>query len=129
MAMPALIRAKIAANETSAIGSLRTVNAGQAVFKSACGNGGFASTLEDLARVPPGASQAFIPPDLSVNAGPKSGYLLALNASSRASQVSVHTCNGASGGSVSAYFAEAHPADAGQGTPVSEDDTDLVVLQ
>src|SRR3982751_30194 len=73
IAIPGLLRARMAGNEASGIGSLRARNSGQAAFSSSCANGGYAATLEDLFKAPAGGS-GFISPDLSTNPSTKSGY-------------------------------------------------------
>jgi type IV pilus assembly protein PilA len=45
-----ILAAKAAANEASAIGTLRAVNSGQAAYASTCGGGGYASGLDVLAN-------------------------------------------------------------------------------
>jgi type IV pilus assembly protein PilA len=75
IAAPALTRTKMAANEASAIASIRVVNSGQQAFWASCGNGNYATSLQDLGIAPPGAVTGFVSPDVS---GPapvvKSGY-------------------------------------------------------
>jgi prepilin-type N-terminal cleavage/methylation domain-containing protein len=74
VAYPGLTRARAAANESSAIASLRTVNSGQMAFWASCGGGMYSPTLQNLGAPILGA-QGYLPPDLS---GPmpvvKSGY-------------------------------------------------------
>jgi type IV pilus assembly protein PilA len=77
IAIPGLLRARMAGNETSAIGSLRAINSSQAAFSSSCGSGNYAATLTDLSLVPAGGS-AFISPDLRINGVQKSGFLVNL---------------------------------------------------
>ena len=48
IAIPGLLRARMAGNEASAIGSLRAINGGQAAYSSSCAAGGYATTLADL---------------------------------------------------------------------------------
>jgi hypothetical protein len=49
--------------ETSAIGSLRAVSAAVSIYAASCANEGYAQTLDDLAKPPPGSLQAFMGPD------------------------------------------------------------------
>lgn len=71
----ALLRARMAANESSAIGSLRTINNAQFAYASACGSGQYATSLPILATVPPGNSQGYLSEDLGSSATPqRSGY-------------------------------------------------------
>src|ERR671925_597917 len=64
IAVPGLLRARQSGNEASAIGSVRTVNSGQANFASTCGSGGFATSNAQLST-PPSNGQPFISPDLA----------------------------------------------------------------
>ena len=65
IAIPGLLRARMAGNEASAIGSLRAINSSQQAFSSACGHGMYAATLTVLGDVPVTGGAAFISPDLS----------------------------------------------------------------
>jgi prepilin-type N-terminal cleavage/methylation domain-containing protein len=129
IAIPGLLRARMSGNETSAIGSLRAINSGQATYAASCAAGGFATTLADLTLPPAGSTAAFISPDLdpatnpmsvgSVGALPgsagKSGYDVGLAAAAGSSTVTLAaaTCNASSADAVSAYFALAVPQDLG----------------
>ena len=46
IAVPGLLRARMAGNEASAIGSLRAINSAQATYSSSCGGNGYAATLD-----------------------------------------------------------------------------------
>jgi type IV pilus assembly protein PilA len=48
IAIPNLIKSKMAANEASAVGSLRTITTAQIAYSSACPTTGFSSTLAEL---------------------------------------------------------------------------------
>src|SRR5713101_2959 len=65
IAIPGLLRARMAGNEASGIGSLRAINSGEIAFASSCGQGGYATALSQLASPAPTANQGFISPDLS----------------------------------------------------------------
>src|SRR5438874_10929979 len=78
IAIPGLLRARMAGNEASAIGSLRSINSGQATFSSTCVPGGYASTLADLAKPPVAGSTGFVSPDLKANGVQKSGFTVAV---------------------------------------------------
>jgi type IV pilus assembly protein PilA len=76
IAVPGLLRARMAGNEASAIGSLRAINSSNINYMTNCLNGsGYATTLATLGAVPDAGGQPFISPDLGV-AGTvtKSGY-------------------------------------------------------
>ena len=76
IAVPGLLRARIAGNEASAIGSMRVINSANLNWMTNCAVGrGYADGLDDLGIPPSGGGQPFISPDLSA-AGTisKSGY-------------------------------------------------------
>jgi type IV pilus assembly protein PilA len=115
IAVPGLLRARMAGNEASAIGSLRAINSSESTYSSSCGANGYAQSLNDLATaplVPPGA-QAFISPDLSANGVTKSGFIVNVAADTVTSQIATaaQTCNGTI--SHSSYYAESHPVTVG----------------
>jgi type IV pilus assembly protein PilA len=74
IAAPALTKTRLAANESSAIASLRTIHGGQQAFWASCGSGFYAPSLQNLG-LPINGLPGFVSPDLS---GPapvvKSGY-------------------------------------------------------
>lgn len=70
LSAPFLIAAKSAANESSAIGSLKAVNSGQATFASVCGSGGYTLQLATL------VTERFASPDVDLS--PKSGFTFVL---------------------------------------------------
>jgi prepilin-type N-terminal cleavage/methylation domain-containing protein len=57
-------RARVTANETSAVGSMRAINGGQMSYAASAGNGGFAADLATLATPCTGSARGFISPDL-----------------------------------------------------------------
>ena len=75
IAIPNLLRAKISANESSAVGSIRTVNTSEVSYATTYGTG-YAPALTNLGGVTPctasAATACLIDPFLS--AGTKSGY-------------------------------------------------------
>src|SRR5512140_2574262 len=80
IATPGLMRARMAGNEASAIGSLRAINAAEASYASSCGQGSYAGTLADLGKPPQAGSEGFIGPDLMADPATKSGYTLTMSA-------------------------------------------------
>ena len=75
IAIPGLLRARMAGNEASAIGSLRAINSSQQAFASSCGHGNYADGLMVLGVVPTTGGAAFISPDLSAaDTVAKSGF-------------------------------------------------------
>ena len=117
IAVPGLLRARMSGNESSAIGSLRSINSAQSTYSSSCANGGYAQDLADLVLAPVGSTAGFVSPDLdpAVTPGPtgvsKSGYdvLLAGEAAATDVTLAADTCNGAANAAVSAYWASAVP--------------------
>src|SRR5689334_5658731 len=63
--IPGLLRARMAGNEASAIGSLRAINSGEAIYSSSAAAGGYAVLLTTLGRGCPGSNQPFLSPDLT----------------------------------------------------------------
>ena len=110
IAIPGMIRARESGNEASAIGSVRSIVAGQTAFASSCGGGGYADTLNALATAPPGGVP-FISPDLI--GGVKSGYTIVSTGSGLVVLAAATTCNTTSD-SRSAYLVTATPLAAGQ---------------
>lgn len=77
MAIPSLIRAKIAANEASAVGSIRMINTSAVTYTTTYPNQGFPALLADMGGPSPcpGAIQtAACLLDSLLAAGTKSGY-------------------------------------------------------
>ena len=111
IAIPGLLRARMAGNEASAIGSLRAINSGEAAFSSSCGQGGYATTLPQLFAAPAGTTSGFISPDLGAAVAPvKSGYTVTLAVGPVATIVLVaaSTCN-TNANALASYFAKADP--------------------
>jgi type IV pilus assembly protein PilA len=77
IAIPNLIKSKMAANEASAVGSVRTINTSEVAFASACPNLGFTGTLTDFNNAGPcPGAQGLL--DSQLVTGTKSGYTFAL---------------------------------------------------
>jgi type IV pilus assembly protein PilA len=80
IAVPGLMRARMAGNEASAIGSLRAIDSGQATYASSAAKGGYATSLTILGTACPGGGQGFVSPDLGgAVGGVKSGYTIAID--------------------------------------------------
>jgi len=76
IAIPGLLRARMAGNEASALGSLRAINSADINYMTNCANNaGYANSLIVLGTPPTVGGQPFISPDLGL-ATPivKSGY-------------------------------------------------------
>ncbi len=78
IAIPSLLRAKIASNETATLGSMRAVNTAQAAYAAAAAQGAYATSFGVLIQSCPSSTQGFISPDLAADPGHKSGYLIEL---------------------------------------------------
>lgn len=109
IAIPGLLRARMAGNEASAIGSLRAINSGQATFASSCGNGNFGNTLANLTLAPTGApagTEGFLSLDLAgAPSIQKSGYNVTMTGGVAGAPAT--TCSAAT--AVVTYYAGADP--------------------
>jgi prepilin-type N-terminal cleavage/methylation domain-containing protein len=110
--LPGLMSARSAANESSAIASLRAISNAQILYSNACANGNFATDLTVLAVPPPASTLAFLPPDLT-NAAvvTKSGYRFQL-APSAGAVAGPNDCNGSA--TRSGFYARAEPVTFGR---------------
>ena len=108
-AVPALVRARMTANEAAAVGALRAINSAQASYASGAASGGFASQLSVLATPCPGGSVGFISPDLASDPTTKSGYVITLGPGTAAAGPT--DCNGTP--TRVGYYATAVPTSAG----------------
>jgi prepilin-type N-terminal cleavage/methylation domain-containing protein len=113
IAVPGLLRGRMAGNEASAIGSLRAINSANINYSLNCANGlGYATNLAVLGTPPTAGGQAFIGPDLGVTGTiTKSGYNL--NYGAVGSAVTANTCVSSVTTTSPAYFAAAAPVAAG----------------
>lgn len=81
IAVPGLLRARMTANETSAIASLKVATSSQVAYTASCGKGAYATTFIVLGTPIVAGSDAFISADLGSSATPsKSGYTFTLGA-------------------------------------------------
>jgi hypothetical protein len=106
------MRSRQTANEASAIGSLKAINSAEVSYAAACGAGGFAQELADLAVAPPGGVP-FVGPELA--SGTHSGYTFVVAAGASAADVlpAAATCNGSANPSVSSFYAIGVPRTVG----------------
>lgn len=104
IAAPALSRGKMAANESSAIASLRVIHSGQQTFWATCGSGNYSMSLQNLG-LPVAGAPGFVSPDVS---GPapvvKSGYEVEMDSDNPTVGTS---CNG--GALATTYHSTADP--------------------
>ena len=85
IAVPGLLRARMAGSEASAMGSVRAVNSAQSIYAASCGSGFYSPSLTNLATPPTIAGgDGFIGPDLGADPSLKSGYSVALTAGAAA---------------------------------------------
>jgi prepilin-type N-terminal cleavage/methylation domain-containing protein len=117
MAIPGLMRARGAAQATSAVGTIRVINSSELSFAIGCGMGFYAAELPSLGIPPMGATEAFLGEDLSSGATVmKSGYTISLAGTPAVG--APLTCNGLGAGTTSrGYAAVADPLDAGGAIP------------
>jgi prepilin-type N-terminal cleavage/methylation domain-containing protein len=84
LAIPSLLRSRMAANEASAVGSIRSINTAMVTYSVSYPDQGYASTLQALGNggicTVPTATTACLIDDTLANATttPKSGYIFAL---------------------------------------------------
>jgi type IV pilus assembly protein PilA len=117
IAVPGLLRARMSGNEASAIGSIRTISSAEATFASSCGAGGYAGTMEDLAKPPTAGGPGFVPGDLAAavdDTNLKSGYFFTIgfNSSNVVTDNQSAICNGAAE-TYTEFLATAAPGDPG----------------
>src|SRR5262245_15479924 len=112
VAIPGMLRARMSGNEASAVGTLRTVLTAESTYASSCANGGYAQTLQDLAKPAGTGNSGFVSPDISYNGIFKSGYHVSIGLGTAAQNVTVaaKTCNLSTADAVDKFFAELHPA-------------------
>jgi prepilin-type N-terminal cleavage/methylation domain-containing protein len=90
-ALPWLLRARMSANEASAIGSLRSVVSSQMNYASSAARGGYAPDLPRLAVACPGTTVPFMSSDLTMGTSVvKSGFNMTMTSTGSAS----NDCNG-----------------------------------
>jgi prepilin-type N-terminal cleavage/methylation domain-containing protein len=101
IAIPNLLRSRIAANQASAVGSLRTINTAEITYASTY-NAGYSQTLLNLGpgATPPTAALAGLIDSVLAN-GVKSGYTF------------TYTPGAATGGRIDTYSLNANPVTVG----------------
>jgi prepilin-type N-terminal cleavage/methylation domain-containing protein len=106
LASAGLLRSRAAANEASAIQSMRVTSSSQNAYAVACGRGAYAASYLVLGTPPPGGGPGFVPADLT-NANPlKSGYRFSMGAGA-GSSAGPTDCNGTA--TLTAFYASATP--------------------
>jgi type II secretory pathway pseudopilin PulG len=117
IAVPGLARAKMSANEGSAVGSMRAITSAEALFAASCAGGGFATDLADLGLAPTAGGDPFLPADLAAafpGGTPKSGYQFTISGGTGSVVLSgSQTCNGSVNDAETEFFATGAPYAAG----------------
>ena len=109
IAIPNLLRSKMAANESSSVGSLRTINTAEVTYNTAYPNQGYSNALADLGGAAPctvatTTASCLIDNFLASASGPasgKSGYYF------------LYAPGAAAGGTINTYTVSAFPVTAG----------------
>jgi prepilin-type N-terminal cleavage/methylation domain-containing protein len=104
LAIPGLMRARNAAQSSSALGTMRLVNSAQLSYAITCGLGFYAPDFPTLTVRPPNAQDAYLSPDLAT--GPtfiKSGYNFSMAGTALAGAPA--TCNGLGPGAAAPGYA------------------------
>lgn len=79
--VPGLRTARMRGQEASAVVSLKAVNGAQVTYAASCGRNAFAVLFSVLGTPPPGATTAYLSPDLGLSAAPQvNGYAFTLSA-------------------------------------------------
>ena len=84
IAVPSMLRARISANETNGIASMRAIGSAQASYSASAGGGAYAVTLAALGTPCPSSTTAFLAEDLASDPAVKSGYRFELQAATGA---------------------------------------------
>ena len=115
IAVPGFLRARVSANEASAVGSMRTIASAEATFAASCGGGGYAVDLADLAAEPLSGGGPFLPPDLAgafPGGTPKSSYEFTISpVAGEVVLAAGDTCNGSANDTETEFFASGGPID------------------
>ena len=109
----ALLRARMAGNESAAIANMQTINNGQFAYLAGCGRGYYATSLEILGTPTVGKGDGYISPSLADSAV-LTGYRFAIGESTGGA-AGPQDCNNAV--TQTKYYASAIPA-----APGSSDD-------
>jgi type IV pilus assembly protein PilA len=117
IAIPGLLRARMAGNEASAIGSLRSITSGQLSYAAACGGGGYAVSLDDLVKPSKDNNVGFVGAEMGRNGVMKSGYRFTVmrDAAPEVTDMgtAADTCNRSTGTPASSFVATAEPVQPG----------------
>ena len=104
LAIPGLMKARGAAQSTSAIGTLRVLNSSELSFAITCGLGFYSPDLPTLGVAPPGSAEGFLPDEMTAGfTFIKSGYNFSLAGTGLAGAPA--SCNGLAAGQASPGYA------------------------
>jgi len=104
LAIPGLMKARGAAQSSSALGSLRVVNSGELSFAITCGLGFYSPDLLTLGVPPPGSAEGFLPDEMTkAPTFIKAGYNFSLAGTALAGAPA--SCNGLPAGTASPGYA------------------------
>lgn len=129
LAIPGLMKARGAAQASSAIGTLRVVNSAELSFAITCGLGFYAPDLPTLGVPPPGSVEPFLADEMTTAATfVKAGYNFSLAGTGLAGAPA--SCNGLGIGQASpGYAAVADPLDPGGASRYFGTNSDGVTYQ
>jgi prepilin-type N-terminal cleavage/methylation domain-containing protein len=118
LAVPGLKRYRMNGYEASAIGSMKAIADAEAAYASACGGGGYAVSMADLAKPPLAGGSAFLREDVAGAVDPdnaKSGYFFSVTETPGSIKVmdKTRTCNGSAADPKNGFFATGEPAQPG----------------
>src|SRR5258707_6772889 len=85
IAIPNLLRSRMAANEASAVGSIRTINTAAVTYSTTYQSAGYPTTLAQLAPAASASSTAADLIDSVLSGGTKSGYTFVMTVGASAS--------------------------------------------
>jgi len=112
LAVPGLKRYRMNGYEASAIGSMKAIADAEAAYASACGSGGYAVSMADLAKPPLAGGSAFLREDVAAAVdvdNAKSGYFFTINEAPGSTKVTdkARTCNGSNADAKKPVFGSA----------------------
>lgn len=107
-----LLRARMSANESAAVGGLRATATAQFAYLSGCGQGNYATTYVILGTKPSPTNEGYISPDMGGAVSPsRNGYTFTLQMGAGGA-AAANDCNG--NPTQSTYYATAIPNVPGQ---------------
>lgn len=94
IAIPNLLKSKMAANESSAVGSIRTINTGEVTYSASCPNVGYSASLAEMAPAASGGGAICVAGagiiDNVLSTGTKSGYTFTYGGLSQAAGTTIN---------------------------------------